>query len=152
MSEVDFGLPVEQWDDLYELFREVVDKYDFTYDDAILYFDTTKESFSDFLILLERYEWFDYRNMDKIYLELSLMIDELIDDTIIISNTVMLNPMHVEQLLMIPEEGSGYHIVDIVLIDGTILKNKLVLNFNELLLDENDPNISSSDILKIIKV
>ena len=64
---------------------------------------------------------------------------------------VFLKSKFKEQLANTPETGMGYHIVDIELLGGIILKNKIILNCKILLLDKNEePYINSNQINKIL--
>jgi hypothetical protein len=48
----------------------------------------------------------------------------------------------------VPENGMGYHIVDLVLKDGNQLINRIILNSTFLLLNK-DERIEASSIIKI---
>lgn len=52
------------------------------------------------------------------------------------------------KLVELPEQGMGYQIVDITLVDGTILKNRQIFNCTYLLLEE-DESISVESIVEI---
>ena len=51
---------------------------------------------------------------------------------------ILLNDTRSHQLLSAPEKGMGYHIVDVVLKDGKVLKDKVVLNSSILQLNANE--------------
>ena len=56
---------------------------------------------------------------------------------------LQLKEEHVQHLITLPENGMGYQVVDITLRSGNILKKRVVLNSNLLLLEANediDPN------------
>ena len=53
-------------------------------------------------------------------------------------NKVILPVEFVLQLELLPENGMGYHIVDIYLKNGSILKQKIVLNCEILKLDDSE--------------
>lgn len=55
---------------------------------------------------------------------------------------------HQALLLNQPENGMGYHIVDLRLIDGSILTKRIILNSSYLILDENE-DIESNQIRSI---
>lgn len=52
----------------------------------------------------------------------------------------------IDKLVKLPESGMGYQIVDIHLKDGTILKNALVINCEEIL---GYLNFAEADIVDI---
>ncbi len=56
------------------------------------------------------------------------------------------------QLKSMPEDGVGYHIVDIEMIDGQIHKNMLILNSEYLKLSDNGYIIDPYNIWKISSV
>jgi len=45
---------------------------------------------------------------------------------------------HIKLLLGLPESGMGYQLVDVTLKNGKLLKNKIVLNSQVLLLEVNE--------------
>lgn len=49
-----------------------------------------------------------------------------------------LPPALSHQLLSAPEKGMGYHVVDVLLKNGEVLKNKIVLNSSILQLNANE--------------
>lgn len=51
-------------------------------------------------------------------------------------------------LLRLPEKGMGYHLVNVILKNGQVLRHHKVLN-SSLLLLEDDEHISPEDIEKI---
>jgi hypothetical protein len=51
-------------------------------------------------------------------------------------NKIALNKMQTKYLLTFPESGMGYQIVNILMDDGSLLKNKTVLNSTFLNIDE----------------
>jgi hypothetical protein len=51
---------------------------------------------------------------------------------------ITLNKDQVEFLSRLPEQGMGYHIVDLTLIDGTKLKGKMIFNCMYLELAEGE--------------
>jgi len=62
---------------------------------------------------------------------------------------IKINPEITEILLNIPENGMGYHIVDIILKDKDIkLNDRTILNCTYLLIDDNE-NYEYSDIERI---
>jgi hypothetical protein len=61
---------------------------------------------------------------------------------------ISLTKDQIDTLSDLPETGMGYQIVDITLNDGTVLKNKVVLN-SSLLQLKDDENINPEDISNI---
>jgi hypothetical protein len=53
------------------------------------------------------------------------------------AQSVKLLANQINQLKSIPEDGIGYHIIDIEMIDGQIHKNMLILNSEYLRLKDN---------------
>lgn len=51
-------------------------------------------------------------------------------------------------LLQLPEKGMGYHLVNVILKNGQVLRKHKVLNSSILLLEDNE-NISPEDIVRI---
>ncbi len=51
-------------------------------------------------------------------------------------NRVKLSDTQIEQVVNLPETGMGYHKVQLVLTDGIVLKNMVVVNSEFLLVDE----------------
>lgn len=43
-------------------------------------------------------------------------------------HTIELGPHLVELLAQLPEDGMGYHLVDLVLLDGRVIKGQVILN------------------------
>lgn len=77
------GLPSEQEEDLREIFWEFVTLKDFSKEEAEKYFDPKSQTFTDFLIKLENEtDWFDYTQMNDIFQELSIYINEMDEDDI----------------------------------------------------------------------
>lgn len=77
------GLPSEQEEDLFEIFHEWVDsKYpEHSKDELIVMFKPGTDSFVQFLQELENETtWFDYTQVENIYQEISLYIDDLYTD------------------------------------------------------------------------
>ena len=64
------------------------------------------------------------------------------------SKKLKLRDKHIELLSRLPEQGMGYQIVDLVLRDGNLLKNRIVLNATHLKLQEED----SIDRLSIVEI
>lgn len=60
-------------------------------------------------------------------------------------NKIRLIQKHIRYLSSLPEQGMGYQVVDIKLRNGTILKNRIVLN-SSLLQLENSENIDPNEI------
>ena len=60
-------------------------------------------------------------------------------------NKIRLIQKHIRYLTSLPEQGMGYQVVDIKLRNGTILKNRIVLN-SSLLQLENGENIDPNEI------
>jgi hypothetical protein len=74
------GLPSEQEEDLFEIFHEWIDlKYpEHSKEELIEMFKPGTDSFVRFLQELEsETRWFDYSQVEKIYQEISLYIDDL---------------------------------------------------------------------------
>jgi len=72
------GLPSDEEEQLYQLFSKIVYLNNLNYDSANEYFKPGKETFAYFLELLEQEtEWFNYRQMDEIFDELSFYILDL---------------------------------------------------------------------------
>ncbi len=63
-------------------------------------------------------------------------------------NKLKLKDDQINYLSSLPEQGMGYQIVDIVLKNGLILQNRIVLN-SSLLIINNNENINVDDIDKI---
>lgn len=61
---------------------------------------------------------------------------------------LLLNNDQIEFLSHVPEQGMGYHVVDLTLKNGNILKNMVVVNGSFLQLDE-DVQLTINDIDKI---
>ena len=77
------GLPSEQEEDLFEIFHEWIDlKYpEHSKEELIEMFKPGTDSFVSFLQELEsETRWFDYSQVEKIYQEISLYIDDLYTD------------------------------------------------------------------------
>jgi hypothetical protein len=77
------GLPSEQEEDLFEIFHEWIDlKYpEHSKEELIEMFKPGTDSFVRFLQELEsETRWFDYSQVEKIYQEISLYIDDLYTD------------------------------------------------------------------------
>lgn len=64
---------------------------------------------------------------------------------------MVLSGENINKLKHIPETGIGYHVVNIHLKDGTLLKNVTVLNSRILQIDTK-PNFDNSDIASIEEV
>jgi hypothetical protein len=64
------------------------------------------------------------------------------------TRTLNLTEKWVALLLNIPEKGMGYHLVNVILKNGKILRKHKVLNSSVLILEENE-NIDLDDIDKI---
>jgi hypothetical protein len=60
---------------------------------------------------------------------------------------VKLNPKQIQYLLSKPEKGMGYQVADLKLVDGSVIKDAVILNCEEL---ELDKAISSDEILDFI--
>jgi hypothetical protein len=54
----------------------------------------------------------------------------------------------IDKLIELPEQGMGYQIVDLLLVNGQELKNKFVFNSSVLELEENEM-INVKDIVSI---
>jgi len=68
-----------------------------------------------------------------------------------IKNKLRLKEEHVKYLSELPETGMGYQIVNIILVDGRLLKNRIVLN-SEFIVLEEDESINPSDIQSITMI
>ena len=57
----------------------------------------------------------------------------------------------IDELMNLPEQGMGYQLVDVILKNKIILKNRKVINSTYLLLleDENDFDVSEIEDIKI---
>ena len=65
---------------------------------------------------------------------------------------VTLSDKFIAQLVKIPEQGMGYQIVDIVLTNGKVLKNKFVYNSSILEIEKQEMiNIEEIAIIEIHK-
>ena len=76
-------MPSEQEEDLFEIFHEWIDlKYpEHSKEELIEMFKPGTDSFVSFLQELEsETRWFDYSQVEKIYQEISLYIDDLYTD------------------------------------------------------------------------
>lgn len=62
---------------------------------------------------------------------------------------IELKKEHVIELEKQPENGMGYHVVDILLKDGSMLKNRIILNCQYLQLDLEE-SINVNNIISII--
>lgn len=62
--------------------------------------------------------------------------------------TLHLSEKWIAILLNLPEKGMGYHLVNVILKNGKILKKHKVLNSSLLVLEENE-NVNINDIEKI---
>lgn len=162
-SESDWGLNPEEYEDLYELFREVIDSKNLDYEGALEYFNPKSNTFVSFLSdLEERCDWFDYRNMDNLFDELSVMINELDEDFIDLSDDelfddhdysdeekkILLPIKFQDYLKTMPENGMGYQVVDVILKDGNVIEGAIVLNCDTLVVD-SIYDINIKDISKI---
>lgn len=65
-----------------------------------------------------------------------------------IKKKIELKKEHINYLLEFPESGMGYQIIDLTLKDGQQLKNRIVLNSQFLLLEDNE-NIDPDSIDKV---
>lgn len=75
------GLPSEQEEDLREIFYEFIINKDFNYQKASEYFQPGSETLADFLEQLEQEtEWFDYTQMDALFQEISMYLEEMRED------------------------------------------------------------------------
>lgn len=77
------GLSSEQEEDLFEIFHEWIDrKYpDLSQEELVEVFKPGTDTFVEFLQELEEETtWFDYSQVDRIYQEISLYIDDLYTD------------------------------------------------------------------------
>jgi hypothetical protein len=61
---------------------------------------------------------------------------------------IKLKEEHIQYLAALPESGMGYQIVDILLTNGQLLKNRIVLN-SELLISDDIESIDPFSIEKI---
>jgi len=61
---------------------------------------------------------------------------------------IALNQEQIEYLSLLPEQGMGYQIVDLILKNGDVLRNKIVLNCSFLQLDDQE-QLNVEDIDKI---
>lgn len=61
---------------------------------------------------------------------------------------IALNQEQIEYLSHLPEQGMGYQIVDLILKNGDVLRNKIVLNCSFLQLDDQE-QLNVEDIDKI---
>lgn len=65
-------------------------------------------------------------------------------------NKVELPESLINKLIELPEQGMGYQLVKIVMQNGVILKNRIVLNSTFLLLEENEKiNIEEIEDIEI---
>jgi len=79
------GLPSNQEEDLFEIFHEWIDlKYpDVSQEELIEIFKPGTDSFVQFLQELEsETTWFDYSQVEQIFQEISLYIDDLYTDDV----------------------------------------------------------------------
>ena len=77
------GLNSSQEEELFEIFNEWVDKKypDLSKEDLIEKFTPGTDEFVEFLSELENEtDWFDYTQIDKIYQEISIYINDLYED------------------------------------------------------------------------
>lgn len=63
-------------------------------------------------------------------------------------NKLKLNKKFVEYLVELPENGMGYQLVDLLLTDGKLLRNRIVLNSTFLKLDKEE-RLTNREIEKI---
>jgi hypothetical protein len=63
-------------------------------------------------------------------------------------NKLKLNKKFVEYLVELPENGMGYQLVDLLLTDGKLLRNRIVLNSTFLKLDKEE-QLTNREIEKI---
>jgi hypothetical protein len=68
-----------------------------------------------------------------------------------LQNHVELSEEFKSQLIDLPESGMNFHIVDIVLKNGRVLKNRTIINSSKLLLNP-DETIDTNDIEEIFTV
>ena len=52
--------------------------------------------------------------------------------------TLKLNPKQIDAVSQLPEEGMGYHVVNIVLNNGEILNNRVIVNSTFLQLNDGE--------------
>jgi mRNA-degrading endonuclease HigB of HigAB toxin-antitoxin module len=77
------GLSPDQEDDLTEIFYEIISKKNLSPEEAWEYFQPKSQTFADFLITLEQEtDWFDYSQMDKVFHEISIYIENMKEDDI----------------------------------------------------------------------
>lgn len=75
------GLPSDQEEDLNEIFQEFISLKQFTPEQAWQYFQPDSQTFANFLIQLENEtDWFDYTQMDQVFQEISIYIEDMKDD------------------------------------------------------------------------
>lgn len=65
------------------------------------------------------------------------------------SKKVELEQEHIDFLTKYPEHGMGYQIVEVMLLDGRLLKQRIVLNSTHLLLEEGE-EINTKDICSVV--
>src|ERR1017187_1674256 len=77
------GLSSSQEDDLTEIFYEIINKKNLSPEGAWEYFQPKSQTFADFLVTLEEEtDWFDYSQMDKVFHEISIYIENMKEDDI----------------------------------------------------------------------
>ena len=64
-------------------------------------------------------------------------------------DSLKLSPGITDRLAGIPETGMGYHIVNLVLVDGRVLPNVVVVNGEFAILPEEFRDLKSDDILDV---
>lgn len=75
------GLPSEQEEDLREIFWDLITQKDMNYEEAVEYFKPGTDTFHSFLMKLEsELDWFDWRQMNEIFHEISIYLLDLEDD------------------------------------------------------------------------
>ena len=61
--------------------------------------------------------------------------------------SIRLNAQLTNKLIGIPESGMGYHVVDVVLKNGSVIEELTVLNCQNLIVDEK--NIAAKDVIDV---
>jgi hypothetical protein len=62
----------------------------------------------------------------------------------------VLDPALVAKLKGMAESGMGFHVVDLLLRDGRIVRGAVVLNSEVLVLPAGAPNVASSNIVDVV--
>lgn len=78
--EIYVGLPSNQEEDLREIFYEFVKVNSMSYQECVDYFKPGTKDFASFLLILEKNtDWFDYRQMEGLFHEMTFYIEEMKD-------------------------------------------------------------------------